>query len=511
MTDETKQETTSTEADSQATAVETPPEEAEKTAQADEGKLHQDVQINDAGPCKKHIRVEISRDDIEKRIDEKLQEMAGEANVAGFRPGKAPRKLFAKRYYKDVADQVKNEVLFVSLQQMAEDHQIAPLSAPNIDPFKIEMPEQGQPLIYEFEVEVRPEFDLPPYKGLKLKKPIHTFTEEEITDQQRRLLSPYGQIVPKTDGKADIGDIVTAELTIKDGERVIRTVEESPFRIEKQFAFKDGVIENFGDALSGAGPGDRREVDIKISQLASDAALRGKTVKGVFDIKDLKTVKLPELTHEFLHNFGVHNQEQFREFIDVFLQRQLEFAQHRALREQITQHIAANANWELPEDLLMRQARRAMSRRVMEMRSNGISEEEIRQRQRMMEQDVLASTALSLKEHFVLQKIAEEEKIDVDDDGINAEIERLAEQEGESPRRLRARLEREDMLDALAAEIIERQVLDLILAEAQYEEVPLKPEDRAPSMTTVDDQAVPGEMQNLGEKEEPQSESTEQE
>lgn len=510
MTDETKQEPTTTEAESQATAVETSPEEAGKEEKAEEEKLHQDVQIKDAGPCKKHIRVEISRDDIEKRIGEKLQEMAGDANVAGFRPGKAPRKLFEKRYYKDVADQVKNEVLFVSLQQMAEDHQVAPLSAPNIDPFKIEMPEKGQPLIYEFEVEVRPEFDLPPYKGLKLKKPVHTFTEEEIADQERRILAPYGQIVPKTEGKADVGDILTAELTIKDGDRVIRTIEESPFRIEKQFAFKDGVVENFAEAMKGAGPGDRREADIKISQLASDPALHGKTLKGIFDIKDIKTIKLPELTHEFLHTFGVHNQEQFREFVNVFLQRQLEFSQHRALREQITSHIAANANWELPEDLLMRQARRAMSRRVMEMRSNGISDEEIRQRQRMMEQDVLASTALSLKEHFVLQKIAEEEKIDVNEDDINAEIERLAEQEDESPRRLRARLEREDMLDALAAEIIERQVLDLILAEAEYEEVPLKPEDRAPSMTTSEDQAVPGEMQDLGEKEEPKSESTEE-
>ena len=92
------------------------------------------------------------------------------------------------------------------------------------------------------------------------------------------------------------------------------------------------------------------------------------------------------------------------------------------------------------------------------------------------EQDVLQSTALALKEHFVLQKIAEVEKIDVDDDDINDEIERIADQNDESPRRVRARLEKEDLLETLAAEIIERKALDLILDSAEYEDVPLDQE-----------------------------------
>ena len=135
-----------------------------------------------------------------------------------------------------------------------------------------------------------------------------------------------------------------------------------------------------------------------------------------------------------------------------------------------------------------------MARRAMEMRADGIPEEEIQQRQRLMQQDVLSSTALALKEHFVLQKIAEVEKIDVNDDDINAEIERIAAQNDESPRRVRARLEKEDLLDALAAEMIERKALDLILDSAEYEDVPLDQEQRAPVVETSEAQAVPGEM-----------------
>src|SRR5262249_4403514 len=123
------------------------------------------------------------------------------------------------------------------------------------------------------------------------------------------------------------------------------------------------------------------------------------------------------------------------------------------------------------------------------------SEEEIRSRQRMLEQDILATTALSLKEHFVLQKIAETEKIDVDEDDIDDEIERIAEQNDESPRRVRARLEKEDLLEALAAEIIERKALDLIRDSAEYEDTPLDQEGGAP-VATVEAQTVPGEMKD---------------
>jgi trigger factor len=381
------------------------------------------------------------------------------------------------------------------LQQLSEDHDIAPLTAPDIDPFKIELPKEG-PLVYEFEVEVRPEFNLPDYKGLKLKKPVHTFSDEEVAQEERRLLAPYGQIVPKEEGEVQIGDILVADVTTRDGERVLGQFKEYAVRVEPRLAFKDGVAERFGEQVKGARPGDTRVVDIVLSQSVADPSLAGKRVQATFEVKDVKTLRLPELTHDFLHRFGVHTPEQFRELVRVVLQRRLEYLQRQSARQQVLEHIAAAATWELPQDLLVRQARKALARKILEMRAEGIPEEEIRGRQRLLEQDVLRSTALALKEHFVLQKIAEVEKIEVTDDDIEEEIERIAEQNGESPRRVRARLEKEDLMEALAAELIERKALDLILDNAEYEEVPLKGEEQAP-VATVEEQAVPGQMQDL--------------
>jgi trigger factor len=456
-------------------------------------KLHQTVEIRDVGPCRKHIKVTVDRKDIDARLGEKFSELVVDSNVSGFRPGKAPRRIVERRFGKEVGDQVKTEVLLASLEQLAEENDVAPLAAPNIEPSKIELPKEG-PLIYEFEVEVRPEFDLPNYKGLKIRRPVHTFTPDEIEAEERRLLVPYGQVVPKPEGNAQIGDIIVADVTTRIGPKIINSIKEATFRIDKQLAFKDGIAEKFGEQIAGASAGDTKQVDISLSTSVADPELRGKTVQATFEVKDVKKQLLPELTHEFLHTFGVHSPEQLRELSGVVLQRRLEYQQRQTAREQVMQHIAATANWQLPEDLLLRQARKAMSRRVMEMQADGISEQEIATRRRVLEQNILRSTELSLKEHFVLQKIAEVEKVDVSDDDMEDEIERLAAQNNENPRRLRARLERDDLLEALAAEMIERKALDLILDSAVYDDVPLGKEEQPPAVATSDEQAVPGEM-----------------
>jgi trigger factor len=436
--------------------------------------------------------VTIDRADIDKKLNDKYSELVFEANVPGFRPGKAPRAIVVRKFQKDVSEQVRAQLLLQSLEQLAEENDVAPLSAPDINPAAIEIPKEG-PFVYEFDVEVRPEFDLPNYKGLKLRRPVKTFTDEDVTQEERRILAPYGQLVPKPEGDAQVSDYVIGDMTVRDGERIVGQLKELTFRVDPRLAFKDGVAERFAEQVRGSKAGDTRLVDITMSDATADANLRGKKVQANLEVKDVKKLRLPELTHEFLHNFGVHTVDQLREQIRVLLQRRLEYTQRQSAREQVLAQIAAASAWQLPQDLLMRQARKTLARRVMEMRDSGMPEEEIRGRQRLLQQDVLRSTELALKEHFVLQKIAEVEKIEVDEDQINDEIERIAAQNDESPRRVRARLEKEDLLDTLAAQIIERNTLDLILGEAEYEDVPLDRAQDAP-IGTVEEQAVPGEM-----------------
>ncbi len=499
MTDEIRPEGQSTETpptQPEAAAAEATAVAGTEEQDREKAKLHQEVEIKDVGPCKKHIRVSVSREDIDARFGEHFSKLVKESVVRGFRPGKAPRRIIEKQFQREVGDQVKNEVLMASLQQLSEDYEIAPLSEPNLQLEQIEIPREG-PLVYEFEVEVRPEFDLPNYRGMKLRRPVKDFTEADIAQARRRLLADQGQVVPKEDGSADIGDIIVADITFRDGDRVINTVQEGRYEVERQLSFKDALAPRFGEQIKGARAGDTRVVEFRMAGNAG-GGMAGKTILASFDVKDVKTLRLPELTPEYLQQrFGLHSRDELDEVILVALKRELEHVQRRSAREQIINQISATANLELPEDLLKRQARKALNRRIMEMKSDGIPDAEINRHRRLLEQNILETTALSLREHFVLQKIAEAEKITVDEDDLNDEIERIANQTNESPRRVRARLEKDEMLDALAAEMIERRALDLVLDSAEYEDVAIDQEQTAPAVSTVEEQAMPGPMQEL--------------
>ena len=114
----------------------------------------------------------------------------------------------------------------------------------------------------------------------------------------------------------------------------------------------------------------------------------------------------------------------------------------------------------------------------MELQRGGFSDEEIRARENELRQNSLAITARALKEHFILERIAEEEKIEDAPADYDEEIRLIAEQSGETPRRVRARLEKEGQMDVLRNQIIERKVIEMILSQATFKEVPYKPEQR---------------------------------
>ncbi|MBY0456337.1 MAG: trigger factor [Gemmataceae bacterium] len=467
---------------------------ADAEAAAEENvKLQQTVEIKDVGPCKKHVKVVIDRGAIDKRFDEKFTELtlSEQPQVRGFRPGKAPRKMIEKQYYESVAEEIKSQVLMASLEQLAEEQTISPLSPPDFDPSTVDIPKEG-PFVYEFDIEVRPEFDLPDYKGLKLRKPVHTYTPAEVEREKARLLEPYGQLVPKEPPVAELFDTVTADVVITFRGQEINKLDEVQMKVEPQLALSDGVARDFGKKMAGARPGDVRTVDITLSQETGTEQLRGQNVQATFAVKDVKTTRPPELTQDLLEEaFRISTPEMFTELVQALLERRLEYTQRKVAREQVLAQIASASSWELPQDMLRKQARKTLARKVMEMRNAGMSDEQIRGRSRILEQDVLKSTAEALKEHFVLQKIAEVEKLEVEEDDIDDEIDRIADRTGESFRKVKARLDKEDLLEAVAADLLERKALDLILDNATYEEYELNPEEQQQEIATVEQSVAP--------------------
>jgi trigger factor len=468
---------------------ESPDEEAEEEKQP----LQMEVKIDARSTCERHVTVTISRDDMDRYYNKEFTELVSSAEVPGFRPGHVPRKVVEARFRKDVTERVKASLLLDSIDQINEEHELSPISEPDFNLDAIEVPAEG-PMTFEFDLEVRPEFDLPQWKGLKIERPVYEFTEQDVDQALERALARYGQLVP-FDGPAESGDYITTNLTFTHDEVVLSSATEEVIRIRPVLSFRDGKIEGFDKAMAGVRAGETRQCPAQLTQDAPNEALRGATVTAAFEVLEVKKLELPELTPDFLESIGDFESEaDLRDAIRDNLRRRLEYVQHRRAREQVTAALTASADWELPPALLERQSRRELERAILEARRSGFSEQEIRAYENDLRQNSRAATARALKEHFILERIAEVEEIVDEPEDQEVEIRLIAEQSNETPRRVRARLEKSGGMDALRNQIVERKVVDRILEHALFTDVPWHPE--AAETEAVDRAAGGGEPES---------------
>jgi trigger factor len=215
---------------------------------------------------------------------------------------------------------------------------------------------------------------------------------------------------------------------------------------------------------------------MQISDGAPNEKLRGRQISAVIEVLDVKKLALPDLTPELLSEFDFETEGDLRDAIEQNLQRQLEYHQQQQVRKQVTALLTAAANWDLPPAMLKRQSRREMERAKLELRRSGFSDEQILAHENRLRQSTETNTARALKEHFILERIAESENIEDEEADYDNEIRLIAAQSGESPRRVRAQLERQDLMDVLRNQIVENKTIQLILSHATFKDVPFVPE-----------------------------------
>ncbi|HEV3163612.1 MAG TPA: trigger factor, partial [Isosphaeraceae bacterium] len=399
---ETSASTTIDEAAQAGAAAGAPPEGEEPEAEA-KPKLELEVQITDSGPCKKHVKVAVSRADIERQFNDSIGELKREAMIPGFRPGHAPKQLVQKRFRKEVGGQVKSALLLASMEQLDKDYKINPIAQPEIDVEAIELPETG-PMRFEVDIEVEPDFTLPDYKSLTVKRPVKTLTDADVEAQLQLFLERYAQLVPKLEGGAELGDFVTADLRFDRDGVVVNEAKEIQFRLQPELRFQDGHVPGLADALLGAKPGDLREANAEIGMSSPDPAIRGRTIRVTFNVLDLKRLRLPEVNTAFLQGIGFDSLEDLRTALREVLDRRLQFQQRQAVRRAILQKLVEQTAFDLPADLVARQEKATLRRQVLEMRKGGMSDAEIRAREAEVRANTHATTLTSLKEFFILSK-----------------------------------------------------------------------------------------------------------
>ncbi|TFG46025.1 MAG: trigger factor, partial [Candidatus Brocadiia bacterium] len=396
----------------------------QKTESATEKNI---VKIEEAGPCKKKVSIEIPRETIDSVTNEQFKTLRKDAEIPGFRKGRAPKRLLEKRFGKDISEQVKLKLLADSSDAAVKDNKLDVLKEPDIEHDKIEIPAEGA-MKFEFEVEVRPEFELPELEGIAVTRTKHEVTDEQIDAQIEQLCKWSGIWAPREQGEeVEANDQVIADVVMK----VEGVEEDEKINNTEIFVRPNGFVGNIpvpelDKLLVGAKVGDIKETSVEVPKTYFREEYRGKKVEIRIDVEDIKWIKPAQINPEFLSRYSVGNEEELRERIRESLQSQLEQQARSEMSENIYKYMLDNTNFDLPLNIVADQAESILRRQQINLMQKGVQREMLEQQLEQLQAQSEEQAREQLKTFFIMDKVAEKLGIEVTPEEVNGHIAQLA-------------------------------------------------------------------------------------
>ncbi len=485
----------------EAVEQETTPLSAKAEAEAGEEQapeIKYTATIEEAGPCKKRVSIEVQEETIKSATDEQYETLRKEALVPGFRKGRAPRRLLEKRFGKETTEQVKLKLLADASAAAIKDNKLNSLGEPDIDFEKIELPETG-PLKFDFEVEVRPQFDLPQLEGVPVTKTKLEVTDELIDREILRIRKWSGLWTPREGGAVELEDQIIADVIIKPVSGASHPVESavegaegvdsasplgtsSPQIEEEQklantdiYVRKNGFVgaipvEKLDELLIGAKAGDVKQTSIEVPKTYFKEEFRGKKVDIQITIKDIKWLKPAELDENFLKRYEVKDEAEMRVKIHDILHSQLEQQSRSEMTEQIYQYLLDNTDFDLPVDIVAEHSATLLKRQYVNLLMRGLPRQQVDEQMEQLRASSEEQAKRQFKVFFIIDKIAEKLGIETSEEEINGQIAQLAIQQGRRPERMREEMERDGSLAQLKLQVHERKCIDKLLESATVTE-----------------------------------------
>ena len=429
------------------------------------------ITVSDAGPCKKKVEVEIPAEAIHEKLDEKYRELRRDAVLPGFRKGRAPIRLLEKRFGTDITQQVKLELMAEASEEAVKENDLNSLRDPDIDHEKVDLPEDG-PLKFEFEVEVRPEFDLPELEGIAIEKPKVETTDERVDEELAALQKRAGVWTPKEKAGAAEEDQVIADVVLVTEGTADHDQRENIEIVVRKSGFVAGVpVEDLDKLLKGAKHGDEKKTTVDVPATYFNEQYRGKKVEVAISVKEVKQMAPAELDEEFFKRLNVEDIDELKDNLREQISQQAERQARAAMGEQVYSYLRENITLDLPESVVAEQSLSLLQRQYSNMLMQGMAKEQVDEQMDQLRASSEQQAADQLKLYFVMDKIADKFEVEVSEEEINGHIAYVAATRGRRPEKMREELARDGSLTQFALQVREEKCIEQILEKANITEV----------------------------------------
>jgi len=436
----------------------------------EEKKFTPTSEVKEVGPCKLQLKIEISAARVKEEIDHKYKDLNDSMALPGFRKGHAPRNVLERKFGKALLDDLKFELLSGSFEEVKEEKKLEPVGEPELEPEKIVL-EEGKPFVYEMKIEVRPTFEIKNYEGIKVTKPAVTVEEKDIEAVLKGFQESKAELIPAEDNVAREGDQLTADFTLIVDGKPVDTGENNAVFLTPDIQFFGKELPEFYKSILGKKVGDAVENPVQLPDNYVDKAHAGKNAVIQTTIKGVKQKKLPPVDLDFAKkHFDMDTVDELKADIKKRIEREKEAGGRAAMGEKIVEELVKANDFPMPEGLIASGTEEALRRVHLDLAMKGTAEDEI---QKVVDKEKTQSRenmSKALKAHFILEHLANKEKIFVTEDQVEERVNTLASQYGKWPHEMKAYLEERGLLSQLRRSMREELVKEYLLSKAVIEE-----------------------------------------
>jgi trigger factor len=428
------------------------------------------VQVEPLPNCLATLRVDLPPDAVNEARENITRDYAAHAKLPGYRPGKAPRAVVERKFQKEIREELERKLLSESTRAAISEKNLRVLQVQNVEDIEF-APDQS--LHFTATLVTAPEFELPEYKNIPVTVPPEEVSEPDIDtaiENLRNQAASFEDIAGRTLEMEDFAVIDYAGTV--DGKPVSEVFPKAGKPLTANTAFwvrmtPESFLPGFSEALLGATLDETREFDLTVPSDFAVTEMAGAIIHYVVSVKGLKSKKLPPLDDAFAATIVEGKTlAELRDLAKGELTRQKKDHIESQKREQVMGFLVGKVECELPQSLVAGETRRILADIVQQQQSRGATDESLKENEKDLVEFAARGAREKLKGTFILQRIAEQEKVTVTSAEMRARVAAMAARYGMTPDKAAKELEKRNATDRVAEEILSGKVIDFLVNSA---------------------------------------------
>lgn len=424
------------------------------------------IELEELGTVKRKLSIEIPAETAASEFDRVARDFMKHANLPGFRRGKAPLSLIKRRFEGDIRGEVIQKLVPESYEQAIKEKDLKPLGQPSLENLAAK---EGEPLMFDALIEVKPEITLPKYKGLSVKVESEPVTDEAVEQELEQLRERNAQLVSVENRAAKDGDFVTVSLQ---GEYLDEEAKGSVDPIsEDEVVVQVGDEQThtaFSEALTGVSKSDEKSFEVDYAEDYPEKRLAGHTLRFSVKVAEIKCKELPELNDDFAKDLREYETiKELRQKIRKTLEEASSRNHDNEVRKALVTKLNESVEFEVPDVLVEERMNDRLRDLAANVVSQGIDPSRSNIDWKKIREDMRVDVVNEVQTRMLLDEVAQEEAIEVTKEELEGEIDRMAESMQQPREKVAQYFQQENRLEGLRGDIMRQKALGIISETAK--------------------------------------------